>query len=69
MAAPEYRVIRRQEMTMARGLPTEATQVLVTYQAPGLPPFTIFVDKKEYTSEREHELIVKSITERRAAQT
>jgi len=69
VAAPEYRVIRRQEMTMGRGLPTEMTQVLVTYQAPGLPPFTIFVDKKEHTPELEHDLILKSIEARRAALT
>lgn len=54
-------------MTMGRGLPTEMTQVLVTYQAPGLPPFTIFLDKKEHTPELEHDLILKSIEARRAA--
>jgi len=56
-------------MTMGRGLPTEMTQVLVTYQAPGLPPFTLFVPKAEHTPDREHELVLKSIAERRAAAT
>jgi len=64
--APElYRIIRRREITYARGTPREFIQQLVTYQAPGLAPYTLFIPKPEWDPEREKALILADIERRK----
>jgi len=67
LAVNEYRVLSRRDIVIAAGLPTEFTQVLVTYDAPGLPPLTVFIAKAEHTPELERKLILEDIARRKAA--
>lgn len=67
MAVNEYRVLTRREIVIAAGLPTEFTQVLVTYDAPGFPPLTVFISKAEYSLELEKKLILEDLARRKAA--
>jgi len=61
-----YRIIRRQEITMGPGLPDAFTQVVVTYTAPGLPPFALFLAKSEATDEEIDKRIRANLEARKA---
>lgn len=66
MSSPEYRVIRRQVLTIAQGLPTEAKQTLVTYVTRDLPPYTLFLAGVDIPPDEEDRYIRTSIEARQA---
>ena len=66
MASPEYRITRKSRIVIGEGLPTAFSQVIVTYEAPGLPPFSLFLAEKDLTTEKIQEEILKSIDTRKA---
>jgi hypothetical protein len=64
--AEEYRILHKREIPIGPGLPSEFQQVLVTYLAPGLPPFTLFFKKGEDSDAAVAQAIQESIKKRRA---
>jgi len=60
----EVTVLSRETITTFPKIDTPVETVLVTYVAAGLPPHTLYIPKKEWTLEKEKELIKKDIQER-----
>jgi len=57
-------VLSRDEIVTYPKLGEKAEQILVTYVAAGLAPRTLTIPKKEYSLEKEKELIRQDIEER-----
>lgn len=60
-----YRVISRVKIAARPGMVEETITVAVTYQAPGLPPSTLFIPEDKWTKEDEKKLILADIERRR----
>jgi len=60
----EVTVLSRETITTFPKIDTPVETVLVTYVAMGLPPYTLHIPKKEWSKEKERELIRKSIETR-----
>ena len=60
----EYEVIRRRKIKVMPSLEEEAFVVAVTYRYGDLPPRTVFIDERRYSTCVEHKAIVEDIKKR-----
>jgi len=63
----EVTIIGRKDITTFPKLGKAKIQVVVTYSTADIPPTAIFIDKEEYTKEKEAQLIKQDIARKRKA--
>jgi len=60
-----YRIVSRVKIAARPGMVAESFLYAVTYQAPDLPPYTLFIPSEKWSEGEEKKLILADIKRRR----